>query len=62
VKNKELKAMSKEKLVDELKDSRMELMKLKAKKNLGTAEKPSLVKNAKKRVARALTFLKQKVK
>lgn len=62
MKNKELKAMSKEKLVDELKDSRIELMKLKAKKSLGTVEKPSLVRNAKKRVARALTFLKQKVK
>lgn len=62
MKNKELKAMSEEKLVGELKNSRLELMKLKTKKKLGTAEKPSLVKNAKRRVARVLTFLNQKVK
>ena len=54
--------MSEEKLVGELKNSRLELMKLKTKKKLGTAEKPSLVKNAKRRVARVLTFLNQKVK
>ncbi|MBR9680320.1 MAG: 50S ribosomal protein L29 [Candidatus Altiarchaeota archaeon] len=61
MKNKELKAMSKGKLVDELKNSRLELMKIKTKKKLGTAEKPSMVKNAKKRVAKVLTFLNQKV-
>ncbi|MBR9689482.1 MAG: 50S ribosomal protein L29 [Candidatus Altiarchaeota archaeon] len=62
MKTKELKAMSQEKLVGELKNSRLELMKLKTKKALGTAEKPTMVRNARKRVARILTFLNQKVK
>lgn len=58
MKAKELRAMPEEKLVEELKNSRIEVMKLKSKRALGTIEKPTLVKNAKRRVARILTALK----
>ncbi len=60
MKIKELRAMSREKLVKELEDARLELMKLEAKKSLGTLEKPKMVGNARRRVARVLTLLNEK--
>lgn len=60
MKANELRAMSPEKLREELENSRLELMKLQAKKALGTAEKPTEVRNARKRVARILTVLNEK--
>lgn len=51
--------MSREKLEGELANARLELMKLKAKKALGTVEKPTMVRNARRRVAQILTLLRE---
>ena len=51
--------MSRDKMAGELKNARLELMKLKAKKALGTVEKPTMVKNARRRVAQILTIMKE---
>jgi large subunit ribosomal protein L29 len=59
VRTKELRALSREKLAGELENARLELMKLKAKKALGTVEKPTLVRNARKNVARILTVMRE---
>jgi len=50
--------MPEDKLVKELEDARIDVMKLKSKRALGTIEKPTLVRNAKRKVARILTVLK----
>jgi len=60
VKTKELRALSQDKLKTELKNSRLELMKFKGKRALGTVEKPTLVRTARKNVARILTILNEK--
>ena len=54
--------MSREKLSSELENARLELMKLKAKKALGTVEKPTMVRNARRRVAQVLTVMKEPAK
>jgi ribosomal protein L29 len=59
VRTKELRAMSRDKLAGELKNARLELMKLKAKKALGTVEKPTMVRNARRKVAQLLTIMKE---
>ncbi|MCF8884312.1 MAG: 50S ribosomal protein L29 [Nitrososphaerota archaeon] len=53
---KELKKKSNEELLDELDRLRAELILLKSKPH-GTLEKPSLIRNTKKRIARILTIL-----
>lgn len=50
--------MTREKLEGELQNARLELMKLKAKKALGTVEKPTMVKNARRRVAQIITIMR----
>lgn len=60
MKTKELRALSHEKLEGELANARLELMKAGGKKALRTAEKPTLVGNLKKYVAKILTVLNEK--
>ena len=62
VKVRELRALSDEKLIEKLREARLELMKLKAKKGLRTLEKPASIRNTKKLVARILTLLNERVK
>ena len=56
----ELKKLTKKQLDDKLNESKLELMKLNAKKALKTIEKPSQVKNTRKLVARIKTLLREK--
>ncbi len=60
--SKEFDKLSVEKLEETLKDRRLELMKLRAKKALGTAEKPTAERALRKDIARILTVLNSKVK
>jgi len=54
--------LSRQKLEKELENARLELMKLKAKKALGTVEKPTMVRNARRKVAQLITLMKEPAK
>ena len=56
----ELRKLTKKQLLDQLKEARLELMKLEAKKALKTLEKPSQVRNTRRLIARIETLLKEK--
>ena len=61
VKKKDLKNMGKEELEKHMKEIRMELMKANAQRAAGTIPKsPGQIKQARKTIARILTFIKQK--
>ena len=54
--------MKEEDLVKKLREARLELMKLRHKKVLGTLDKPANLKNTKRLIARILTVLNEKQK
>ena len=56
----DIKKLTKKQLTDKLKEAKLELMKLNAKKALKTIEKPSQVKNTRKLIARIETLLREK--
>ncbi|MBR9681958.1 MAG: 50S ribosomal protein L29 [Candidatus Altiarchaeota archaeon] len=58
----ELRKLTKHQLEVKLKEAKLELMKLNAKKALKTIEKPSQVKGTRKLIARIETLLKEKSK
>jgi len=57
---KELRELSDEELLKKLKEARLELMKLRHKKALGTLDKPASIKNTKRLIARILTLLNER--
>ena len=56
----ELRELPTEKLIEKLREARLELMKLRAKKALGTLEKPAMIRNTRKLIARILTVLNER--
>jgi len=62
VKVKELRELSREELMKKLREARLELMKLRHKKALGTLDKPANIRNTKRLIARILTILGEKQK
>ena len=62
MKPKELRGMKVEELENKLRDARLELMKLKGKKSLGTLDKPASLRNTRRLIARILTVLGEKRK
>ena len=62
MKVKELREMEEKELVEKLRDARLELMKLKHRKKLGTLDKPAGLRNTRRLIARILTLLNEKRK
>ena len=60
VKKKDLQSMSKEDLVKQMNDLRMEIMKANSQVASGSAKNPGQIKQLKKNVSRILNILKTK--
>ncbi len=60
LKKTEIKEMSTEELINKVKELRMELQRLKLRKELGTLDNPGKIRAVKKTIARILTELRSR--
>ncbi len=60
MKASELRKLSREELLNKLREARLELMRLRAKKALRLLDKPAAIRNTRRLIARILTVLKER--